>query len=165
MLTEMGEQCHFQPLGKVGGGVIKLEQSGKLQLWPCSLHTSTKAHRQGGYQGPQGLNQQHRHHLVRVLENLQWEKGMGISARKHTRRSLSNSCLLMVPVGPRTTGNGLVGASWTGTERKVAEAQFQMERYFHRRPTCLLTQAYSVPGTVLSWSSVWTQMTPEILEG
>lgn len=143
MLTEMGEQRHFQPLGKVGGGVIKLKQSGKLQLGPCSLHSSTKAHRQGGYQGPQGLNQQHCHHLVRVLENLQWEIGMSISAQKHTRRSLSNSCLLGVPrwalglleMGWSGAPSSPPWANWTETEWKVAEAQF------HRWPMCLLTQA------------------------
>jgi hypothetical protein len=75
MLTEMGEQRHFQPLGKVGGGVVKLQQSGELQLRSGSLHTCTEAHGQGGHQGPQGLNQQHRHHLVGVLENLQWGEG------------------------------------------------------------------------------------------
>lgn len=72
MLTEVGEQCHLQPLGKVGSGVIKLQQSGELQFGSRSLHRCTEAHGQGGHQGPQGLNQQHRHHLVGVLENLQW---------------------------------------------------------------------------------------------
>lgn len=70
MLTEVGEQCHLQPLGKVGGGVIKLQQSGELQLGSCSLQACTEAQGQGGHQGPQGLNQQYRHHLMGVLENL-----------------------------------------------------------------------------------------------
>lgn len=100
MLTEMGEQRHFQPLGKVGSGIIKLQQSGKLQLGSGSLHTRTEAHGQGGHQGPQGLNQQHGYHLVGVLENLQWGRGMSSSAGKHTGRSLSNSCLLMFQGGP-----------------------------------------------------------------
>lgn len=80
MLTEVGEQSHLQPLGKVGGGVIKLQQSGELQLGSRSLHACTEAHGQGGHQGPQGLNQQYRHHLVGVLENLQWEGGTCVSA-------------------------------------------------------------------------------------
>jgi hypothetical protein len=54
----------------VGSDVVELQQLAELQLRSHPLHAGAKAHGQGGHQGPQGLNQQHRHHLMGVLENL-----------------------------------------------------------------------------------------------
>lgn len=84
MFTWVGKQCHLQPLGKVGGGIVELQQFGELQLRCCPLHTGAEADGQRGHQGPQGLNQQHSHHLVGVLENLQWERGTCVSNREKT---------------------------------------------------------------------------------
>lgn len=81
MFTWVGEQCHLQGLGKVGGGIVELQQFDELQLGPCSLHTGAEAEGQRGHQGPQGLNQQHGHHLMRVLENLQWGRGTCVSTQ------------------------------------------------------------------------------------
>ena len=84
MFTCMGEQGHLQSLGKVGGGVVELQQLDELQLGPCPLHTGAEADGQRGHQGPQGLNEQHSHHLVGVPENLQGERGMCVSTLEQT---------------------------------------------------------------------------------
>ena len=81
MFTWVGELRHLQSLGKVGGGIIELQQPEELQLRPCPLHAGTEAVGQRGQQGPQSLNQQHGHHLVGVLENLQRDRGIGVSTQ------------------------------------------------------------------------------------
>lgn len=81
MFTWVGELRHLQSLGKVGGGVIEFQQLEKLQLRPCPLQAGTEAVGQSGQQGPQSLNQQHGHHLVGVLENLQRDRGIGVSTQ------------------------------------------------------------------------------------
>lgn len=94
MFTWVGELRHLQSLGKVGGGVIELQQLEELQLRPCPLHAGAEAVGQRGKQGPQSLNQQHSYHLVGVLENLQQKRGICVSTQDQRGAYLQKSSLL-----------------------------------------------------------------------
>ena len=49
---------------------MEFQQGVKAQFLCCTLHSCVQAHRNGRDHGPHCLDQQHRHHLVRVLEYL-----------------------------------------------------------------------------------------------
>lgn len=88
-LTQVWQHGHLQPLGKVDSGLVELQQLGQLGVLARPLHGSAEAHRDGRHQSSQGLNQQHSHDFMGVLENLQqqnsyWQKH--ITREEHTQQ-------------------------------------------------------------------------------
>lgn len=87
-LTEVWQHGYLQPLGKVDGGIVQLQQLGQLGVLARPLHGSAETHRDGRHQSSQGLDQQHSHHLMRVLENLWQQKSKStLPERTHSRES------------------------------------------------------------------------------
>ena len=69
--TQVWKHGILQAVSKGGCCVMKFDQRVKTLLLGCLLHGCAQAHGDGRHHGPQGLDQQHCHHLVRVPKHLQ----------------------------------------------------------------------------------------------
>lgn len=68
--TEVWQHGGFEAVPKGECDVMELQQGVKALFLCCTLHSCVQAYRNRRDHGPQCLDQQHRHHLVRVLEYL-----------------------------------------------------------------------------------------------
>lgn len=85
-LTQVWLHGYFQPLGKVDSGIVQLQQLGQLGVLARPLHGSAQTHRDGRHQSSQGLNQQHSHDFMGVLENLQQQNSKSTLPERNTEQ-------------------------------------------------------------------------------
>ncbi|TNN49082.1 hypothetical protein EYF80_040687 [Liparis tanakae] len=64
--TQVRQHGGLQAAAEGGGGVMEFEQRVEAPLVSRPLHGRAQAHGDGGDHGAQGLDQEHRHHLLRV---------------------------------------------------------------------------------------------------
>lgn len=68
--TQVRQHGGLQAVSEGGRGVMEFQQGVETLLLGCPLHSRAQAHGDGWYHSPQSLDQQHCHHLIRVLEHL-----------------------------------------------------------------------------------------------
>lgn len=71
----MRQHAGLQAAAKGSGGAVELQQGVQALLLGRALQGRAQAHGDGRNHGAESLDQQHRHHLVRILEDLSGADG------------------------------------------------------------------------------------------
>lgn len=68
--TKVGQHGSLQAVAKGGGGAVELQERVQALLLCRALQGRAQTHGDGWNHGTKSLDEQHRHHFVRVLKDL-----------------------------------------------------------------------------------------------